>query len=240
VPAEPRVAGGRLRRLPAAAVAAAGALTLVVLAHLVTVALWERRVRLLDAGYEWSFSHILATLGFASGAVICGIGALAGRRHRRWWWWAACALMAVLLLDNLTRLHENIPRWPLVYGPFLGALCLAVVRVAAETRWAGVVFAGVLLLCCSLAIHVIGPETVHLLGLSSEGWAVHLNLALKEGTELAGWILLVPALARLAVPLPRQSPPARTRPVRTARPRGAHSLGSAGAQPARADGDAPA
>jgi hypothetical protein len=234
---------------------------LVTATHLVSFGAWDRSVWLLDAGHQWSFSHILATLGFASGSVICGIGASSAVRHRGWWWTAG-ALMGVLLLDNLTRLHEQIPRWPLLYGPFLGCLCVAVVRVAAETEWSAVVRAGVVLLCCSLAIHVMGPETVQLIGWGGESWVAAVRVGLKEGTELAGWVLLVPALAQVTSQLRsrplaptsanqgrrsrlRRSEPAGTwtgdGPGDSPRPspssRAARRLRTGGAQPAHADGD---
>ena len=178
------------------ALAASAALAIEVTTHLVDFAAWSLRVRLLDSGYEWSYSHLLATLAMAAGTGICGVGAVASHSHRRAWPVAA-VLFGVLLIDNVTRLHEHVPHWPLVYGPLLAGLCGALVVVATRTPAAGLVHAGVALLCASLAIHVAGPEVVRALGWGSGSWGYQVKVALKEGLELAGWVLLVPALARL-------------------------------------------
>jgi hypothetical protein len=179
--------------LPGAAAAAAIA---VVATHLLDFGAWDLRVHVLDSGYEWSFSHVLATLAYAAGAAICGARAAGAVRARREWW-VAFAVFGVLLVDNVTRLHEHVPMWPLLYGPFLAALCVAVVRLASGSDRAVLVYGGVVLLCGSLAIHVLGPPLVHAFGWGVESWAYQVKIAVKEASELAGWVLLVPALARL-------------------------------------------
>ena len=57
--------------------------------------------------------------------------------------------------------------------------------------------AGVTLLVLSLAIHVIGPPIERLAGWGEDSWGTQLKIALKEGTELAGWALVVPSLLLL-------------------------------------------
>jgi hypothetical protein len=189
------IAARRRAKPSPAAIAAAAAAIAVLVTQLLDFGAWDLRVHLLDSGYEWSYSHILATLAFAAGAVICGANAAAAPRMRGTWW-IACALFGVLLLDNVTRLHEHVPMWPIVYGPFLAALCVSIIRVTAGSRQARLVHVGVALLCISLAIHVFGPPLVHLFGWGADSWAYQVKIAVKEGTELAGWVLLVPALAR--------------------------------------------
>jgi uncharacterized membrane protein YfbV (UPF0208 family) len=110
----------------------------------------------------------------------------------------ACALFAFLCVDGATRIHQHVPAWPAVYAPMLIALALAVVTIGRGTDRAAVLYAGLALLFGSLAIHVLGPHVVDALGWQPDGWAYQIKVALKEGTELAGWVVLVPALVHLA------------------------------------------
>ncbi len=55
------------------------------------------------------------------------------------------------------------------------------------------------MLLASLAIHVLGPSAVRALGWGPDSWAYQVKVGLKEGSELAGWVLLLPPLARLAL-----------------------------------------
>jgi hypothetical protein len=166
---------------------------------------WNLRVRTLDSSYEWSWSHFASIAAIALGAVLCAVGATrAGARGaadgRRRAWRAAAVLMGVLLADNVTRLHEHVPHWPVVYAPLVVGLGVAVAAVAAGRPGAGLVHAAVGLLCLSLVIHVAGPKVVSALGWSPTSLAFQVKVALKEGSELAGWVLLLAGLSRLVPP----------------------------------------
>jgi hypothetical protein len=178
--------------------AGAAALTAEAVTHLVDFGVYDLRLRLLDSAYEWSLSHLLATGAFAVGAVACAVGATPAKPRRRAWA-AGAGLFAFLLADNVTRLHEHVSFWPVVYAPVLLALSVSVVLVAEGTELDVVVYSGLGLLVGSLAVHVLGPPVVRTLGWGPDGWAYQVKVAIKEGTELAGWVLVVPALARLAV-----------------------------------------
>ena len=128
---------------------------------------WNLRIRALDASYEWSWSHVASTTCIATGTVLCVAGAArAGGGGRRRAWRAAAILMAVLLADNVTRLHEHVPHWPVVYAPLVVGLGVAMAAVAAGRPGARLVHAAVALLCLSLVIHVAGPRAVSALGWS--------------------------------------------------------------------------
>jgi hypothetical protein len=188
----------------AAYVAALAALLIEVIAHLLDFGLDDLRLRLLDASSEWSWSHILATGAFASGAAV---SLSAGRRTQgeaRQWWVLAC-LFAVLLADNVTRAHDAVPSWPVIVAPALAGVAIGVVRLARRTPAYGTALAGLALLLASFAIHVLGHQLVHGLGWGPQTWGYQIKVALKEGTELAGWVLLVPVLVRLAL----EPPPGR-------------------------------
>jgi hypothetical protein len=110
------------------------------------------------------------------------------------------ALSAFLLLDNVTRLHELVPAWPLLYAPLLLALAAAAL---VATNWSPLLVTGLALLLLSAAVHALGtagddvgwwPSGEERLDL----WRFQILIAIKEGTELAGWLLFAPALALLA------------------------------------------
>jgi hypothetical protein len=182
-----------------AAAAAVATAALVLATQLLDFEAWNLRVRLLDSAYEWSWSHLVSTGAMGAGAVICALGARSARPgRRRLAWRVAAAMFAVLFADSVTRLHEHVPHWPVVYAPIVGALAAAVVVVAAGRPAARLVVAAVALLCVSLAIHVAGPHVVRALGWSPYGVAFQVKVALKEGSELGGWVMLLTGLARLA------------------------------------------
>jgi hypothetical protein len=183
-----------VRRPPAAPFAAAAAvLAGETLVHLANHEL--HGARFLDSSYEWSYSHALAALAFATGAVACGLGA---RRSRRASWYVACGAFAVLAVDAVGRLHTAVPAWSLLFAPLLAALAVAALRIARATELEAVVAGGIVLLGASLVIHVAGPPLLDAFGRGPESWAYQVKIALKEGTELAGWALVVPALVRLS------------------------------------------
>ena len=63
-----------------------------------------------------------------------------------------------------------------------------------------------LTLIISYAIHVFGVQAVEALGWGIESLAYQLKVGVKQGTELAGWLLLVLALWRLARPTSASAP----------------------------------
>lgn len=191
----PRLRQARLRPW----LVGAGAVVAVELAtHLVDFGADDLRIRILDSAYEWSWSHLVATAAFATAAVLGFVGARRATSHKRAWQ-ATGGLFALFFVDNVTRLHDHVARWPVVYAPLLGALMLSVAVVAWDTDQRRIVLAALTLLIASLAIHVLGPHAVRALGWGPDSWAYQIKVGVKEGSELAGWVLLLPPLARLAV-----------------------------------------
>lgn len=181
--------------------AAAAVVALEMATHLVDFGADDLRIRLLDSSYEWSWSHLVATAAFAAGAVLGLLGAQRATVHRRAWR-VTGGLFAFLFADNVTRLHERISAWPVLYAPLLAVLMLSLAIVAWDTDQRHIVLVALTLLMGSLAIHVLGPHVVRALGWGPDGWAYQVKVALKEGSELAGWVLLLPPLARLALRRP--------------------------------------
>ena len=175
--------------------------------------MFDSRVRLLDSAREWSYSHLLGTLAFAAGAILGVLSARTAVAHRGAWH-AIAGLFAFLLIDNVSRLHTYVAAWPLLYGPVLVGLCWALLRVADGTHVQAVMRVGVTLLVFSLVIHVGGPPVEHLAGWGERSWGTQVKIAFKEGTELAGWALVVPALLLLTRTAPRTADQTTGRPAR--------------------------
>jgi hypothetical protein len=173
--------------------------------HLVDFGAEDLRIRLLDSAYEWSWSHLVATAAFATAAVLGFAGAHRSAGHRGAWR-AIGGLFAFFFVDNVTRLHEHFAHWPAVYAPLLGMLMLSLAVVARDSDQQRIVVGALTLLLASLAIHVLGPSAVRALGWGPDSWAYQIKVGLKEGSELAGWVLLLPPLARLALD-PRPATP---------------------------------
>jgi hypothetical protein len=178
--------------------AAGGVVAVEMATHLVDFGADDLRIKLLDSAYEWSWSHLVATAAFAAGAVLGLLGARRSARRGRAWG-AAGVLFALLFVDNVTRLHDHVAGWPALYAPLLGALMVSLVVVAWGSDALGLVVVALALLLASLAIHVLGPHAVRALGWGPDSWAYQVKVGLKEGSELAGWVLLLPPLARLAL-----------------------------------------
>jgi hypothetical protein len=182
---------------PLAALGAAAIATLFV-TQLIDFRVFDLRYRFLDASYEWSYSHVLATAAFVIGAAVSAVGV--ARNHSNSTAWRVLgAVFVFLTIDNVTRLHEHVPAWPVFYAPLLVALAVAANRVARKTAWLVTVRTGLVLLGLSLVVHVVGHGVVTAAGWTTGSWPFQCKLALKEGTELAGWLLLVPSLAFLAL-----------------------------------------
>jgi hypothetical protein len=104
-------------------------------------------------------------------------------------------------LDNLTRLHLQVPAWPVLYAPLLATLAIAATRVTAGTPLAPAIGVGLAALVLSLVIHAVQLPLGTALGWWPAGdarfelWYYQVVIAVKEGTELAGWVLFAPALA---------------------------------------------
>jgi hypothetical protein len=187
-------------RLPYAA--ASAALVVEVTAHLLDFGLDDLRAQLFDASQEWSWSHLVATAAFASGAAVSLFAARQRRDAEQRTWWLLALLFGVLLVDNVTRAHEAVAHWPLIVLPALAGVAISVTRLARGTAAFRTVVAAVALLAASFAIHVLGHALVHDAGWGPETWGYQIKVSLKEGTELAGWVLLAPVLVRLALAPP--------------------------------------
>jgi hypothetical protein len=190
------------RALPLPYAAALAALIVEVTAHLLDFGLDDLRAQLFDASREWSWSHMVATAAFASGAVVSAVAARRRSDADTRTWWVLALLFGVLLVDDVTRAHEAVAQWPLIVLPALVGIAASVARLTRGTSAFTMAAVAIGLLAGSFAIHVLGHALVHGAGWGPGTWGYQIKVALKEGTELAGWVLLAPVLVRLALARP--------------------------------------
>jgi hypothetical protein len=151
---------------------------------------------------SWSHHADAAALAVGSMASLLGAWRSAGQRHL---WAPVAAILALLFLDEVSPLHARIDQLSygkLLYAPVLIVLVGCVWRLSTDTDEAVVVRAALATLAVSYAIHILGPHADNALGWHRYSWPYQLKVGLKEGTELAGLVVAVWALCRLASPLP--------------------------------------
>lgn len=165
------------------------------------------RIRVLNANLDSSWSHRATDVTLAAGAVIALLKAWTAGEDRTLW--SAIALELLLLfIVEVSRLHVQVDRLSygkLIYLPVLTGLALCAWRLAAGSDQASLVRAGLAALVMAYAVHIFGLHVVEAVGWGSGGWAYQVKVGIKEGAELAGWLLLVLGLWRLA-----PKPPSRT------------------------------
>ncbi len=168
------------------------AVTAVLSTHLLDFGADHLGVSLLNANSDRSWSHLLVTAVL----VLATTGALVGSRGRgrSGLWFAAAAALAFLSVSEISALHAEIDQmsWgKLIYAPVLLILAACLWRLADAGPARGVMRAGLALLVLSYAIHVLGPHVLGALGLRASNWAYQTKVGLKQGTELAGWLLVL-------------------------------------------------
>jgi hypothetical protein len=110
---------------------------------------------------------------------------------------ALAAVVGWLFVDELLDVHSQIPHWTLAYVPLLALVLAGYWRLsrsfAGDTQ--RLVRGGLLLLVASAAIHLAGPHLLAALGWGPDAWEYQVKIALKEGTEIGGWLVLASGLA---------------------------------------------
>lgn len=168
------------------------AVTAVLSTHLVDFGADHLSVRLLNANSDRSWSHLLVTAVLVLATSVALVASR--RRAQRGLWLAAAAALAFLCISETSGLHAEIDKmsWgKLVYIPVLLILAGCLWRLAGAGPARGVIRAGLTLLILSYAIHVLGPHVLQALGLRASNWAYQTKVGLKQGTELAGWLLVL-------------------------------------------------
>jgi hypothetical protein len=114
----------------------------------------------------------------------------------------------VLFVDNVFKLHEEASA-PVKLGlllllgfVFLGLWALT---AAFAPRARRVVRGGLWLLAASLVIHRLGPPVLDVIGADHTHWQYQVKVALKEGTQVGGWLLLAAGVAAAATATTRRA-----------------------------------
>jgi hypothetical protein len=173
--------------------------TAVLITHLIDFGSNNLSIRLFNADSDASWSHVLIAAIIVVATAAAAVGAWRSQTQRGWWG-AATAILGFIAIDEISSLHTRIDSmsWgKALYAPILLALCVCLWRLSAGRRASFVLRAGLLTLVISFAIHVFGPHVVSALGWGYDSWAYQVKVALKQGTELAGWLLVVWGLCRL-------------------------------------------
>lgn len=175
------------------------ALLAVITTHLIGFAVDHPEPGWLNASASSSWSHRAVAVSLAAATVACAWGARGG--NERGTWVLAALILGFLALDELTSLHAHVDEatWgKVLYAPILLALGLSLWRLAAGTNQRGILAAALITLAVSFVIHVFGAHVVEALGWGTGSWPYQVKVALKEGMELAGWLLVLTVLLRLS------------------------------------------
>jgi hypothetical protein len=174
--------------------AAAAALLAVVITNQVDLGVASLHIGILNANWEFSWSHDADTVMLALGFIATVLGA---RNHasRRLLWIVTAVILGVFFADEVSPLHAEIGAHTggkLLYTPLLLGLMMGVWLLAADSEQRGVVLAGLATLIVSFGMHVFGLHVLRQLGYLN--WFYQAGVGVKEGTELAGLFLLAHAL----------------------------------------------
>jgi hypothetical protein len=180
------------------------------IAHLINVFVFDLRIDIVNAdsdtgAFAWASS--VATFG---AALLLSLFAIV-RPTRTWPLVALAGAVAFMSLDDMVGLHERVSAlgtdlgaiehfarifWPVVFMPLLVATFVGIVGVAAGLRAAPAraLLVGLALLVAAIALEMASP-ILFALGSDHGEPAYELEVALEEGVELAGWILVSAGLA---------------------------------------------
>jgi hypothetical protein len=179
-------------------IAVLGVLALVsaaIAAHLIDFGVYDLRIRAMNAGLGSSPVGWVSPIAIA---VALAATLLLVRRGRAGAWLAA--VLAVVLVLSTRHLGESLPHWRLLLLPPLGLALFLLWRAAdsLDPLAGRTCRAGCVLLVGAFGLHVFGATVLHALGIGDNSWTYQVKVALKEGLEIAGWLLVASGLAATA------------------------------------------
>ena len=188
--------GASVWRDPDLAVVAVLACGAVIATNLLSLGVDQLRTSVINANWEFSWSHDFDTALLAIGVYASLVGARADRPRWRLWRVTA-AILALFVLDEVSAFHGQFGNLEkLLYAPVLAALVVCVWRLTAGTEERVLVRWSLVTLVFAFAMHVAGLHLLRPIGYMT--YVYQIAVGFKEGTELAGLILLVAALWRRA------------------------------------------
>ena len=158
----------------------------------------------LDAGQEDSFNNWVSVVATFSAGLAAALHALFFSERQRWFA-ALAAIFAFLSLDDLTKLHERLGAnigidhiETVIFAPVFGAAFLIAWALAREVpaRVGRFLRGGLILLVAAVVVDLGASYTADL---QEEGtdWPQATRIAVEEGFEVAGWIVVSAALITL-------------------------------------------
>ncbi len=185
---------------------AAGAIAAVLFTDLVGIGVFHPRYSILNASSAGSWSHGVAALALAAGAAVCVLGAQRLPRQRAVWV-ATALILTLFFADEVSGLHASIDALSyhgvsygkLMYAPILLVLVLCVWRMMIGSAHLTSLRTGAVLLLVSYLLHLFDPHIAPQLLWSKAGWVYQVKIGLKEGTELAGLLLVLLAMCGTAL-----------------------------------------
>jgi len=179
-----------------------------VLTNLLDFEMDGERIGLLNANLASSWSHRATAGALLFGGAVASLRAQRAARRRRLWGGAGVALILLFVVE-VSPAHVQVDRMSygkLLYVPLLAWLVICVLRLVGGSGQMHVLWLGLVVLAASYAVHIFGPAVVRALGWGTDSAAYQVKVGLKEGTELAGWMLLVSALWRSYADRPHPVP----------------------------------
>jgi hypothetical protein len=180
-------------------VAAAAAL-LQSAAHLVHVFVLDGRyATLLDADSNRSIFDVVSVVAEATGSA-ASLALASMRPAQRPRFLALSALLAFVAVDDAISLHTRSRiDWPVILLPVL--VCTFLLLWSALDRPEERVFirSSLLLLAAAVLLGVVGAPALRALGWDAGRWPHALKIVIKQGAELAGWIMISGSLVTAAV-----------------------------------------
>jgi hypothetical protein len=166
-----------------------------IAAALVDFGLANNRYGIIDANNEANVFAWLGGLAIAGAATVTALHART-RRDGRLVYILTFLVLAAFALENRIRVNEALFHKAVVYLPLSFALFLGLTligyRSSLATRY--LLWLGIGALVASLMIRKGGLEILERVGYNAGSWPYELGTALKETTELAGWLLILIAL----------------------------------------------
>ena len=169
-------------------------------------------VAMLDADEEhnlWTWTHVAVQLATCFSLLL-----LAAQSSRRAPLWFAAATMLFLSLDEFLEIHGRLADelvffphagrliWPMLYLPLLGALLVVLWRTAEPDHDSAraLVRAGLALLVTAVVLELASVGIF----LVADGFGVLYNIevALEEGAEGAGWLMVAGGFASVVLSRP--------------------------------------
>ena len=178
---------------------AALALIAVLAANWVSLGFDRLRTTLINANWEFSWSHDVDTVLLAIGVLAAIKGSRGQTPRDRRLWTATAVILCLLFLDEASSLHATIGAASidkLLYAPILLALVACLWLLTAGRPERVIVSCGVVVLFVSFAMHVAGLHLLRPLGYTN--WLYQGGVGFKEGTELAGLVMVLAGLWALA------------------------------------------